>query len=109
VWEITKAFRIDPAQGMGDWRFYLCPKDVIKEDDLPEGWGLLYSVGDRIKKISGFPSNTQWHNSPFVGHKVDENRMLVSALRRLSIRGHLPDIYKGFPVVCPDCKQMVNG
>ena len=104
-----KPFRLDPTKGMGDWRFYLCPKDVIKEDDLPEGWGLLYSEGDRIRKISGYPPNTRWHNSPFLGNKADENRMLVSALRRLTIRGHLPDIYKGIPIDCPDCKHMDIG
>ncbi len=104
----NKPFRSDPDLGMGDWRFYLCPKDVIKPEDLPTGWGLLYATDKTIKKVVGFPANTQWHNAPFVGSKHDENRMLTSALRRLSLRGHLPDIYKGVPVKCPDCKKLVN-
>ena len=37
-----KRFRIKPEQGMGDWRFYMCPPEIIKPDDLPEGWGLLW-------------------------------------------------------------------
>lgn len=37
-----KAFRIDPTKGMGDYRFYCCPKGMIKKEELPAGWGLLY-------------------------------------------------------------------
>lgn len=38
-----KPFRAetDNQQGMGDWRFYLCPPEIIKPEELPEGWGLL--------------------------------------------------------------------
>lgn len=103
-----KSFRQDPAKGMGDWRFYLCPKGVIRVEDLPSGWGLLYVTEKSIQKVHGVPPNTRWHNSPFCGAKREENIMLTSALRRLSLRGHLPDIYKGIPVRCPDCREIVN-
>lgn len=37
-----KPHRIDPASGMGRWRYYICPTDLIKPEDLPEKWGLIY-------------------------------------------------------------------
>lgn len=37
-----KPHRMDPALGMGDWRFYVCPEGVIKVEDLPAKWGLFY-------------------------------------------------------------------
>lgn len=27
---------------MGNYRYYLCPENVIKESELPDGWGLTY-------------------------------------------------------------------
>lgn len=37
-----KPHRLNPATGMGKWRYYLCPEGVIKVEDLPPKWGLLY-------------------------------------------------------------------
>ena len=42
-----KPFRTD-GNGMGQKRFYLCPENLIKESDLPQGWGLLY-VDEKMK------------------------------------------------------------
>lgn len=92
-----KAFRRNPAYGMGDWRFYLCPPGIIQIKDLPVGWGLLYATGKTIRQVHGVPPNTRWGQPPFEGDKRNENIMLVSALRRLSIRGYLPEIYRGMP------------
>ena len=36
---------------MGNFRYYLCPEGIIKEEELPEGWGLLYWNGKKITKI----------------------------------------------------------
>ena len=36
-----KPWRRGPAAGMGMRRFYLAPPELIKPEDLPEGWGLL--------------------------------------------------------------------
>lgn len=27
---------------MGNYRYYLCPEYLIKESELPDGWGLIY-------------------------------------------------------------------
>lgn len=41
--DAKKSFRINPNSGMGDYRYYCCPKDLIKPEELPYGWGLLYA------------------------------------------------------------------
>jgi len=37
-----KSFRMRPEKGMGDFRYYCCPKGLISKDEVPDGWGLLY-------------------------------------------------------------------
>lgn len=37
-----KPHRQDPETGMGRWRYYICPTDLIKPSELPERWGLIY-------------------------------------------------------------------
>ena len=36
---------------LGNFRYYLCPKGVISEDELPEKWGLLENDGKTITKV----------------------------------------------------------
>ena len=90
-----KHFRKKPETGMGDWRFFMCPPDVIKPEDLPHGWGLLYVYPKQIRKIKGFPPNTQWfYSKPFTGNKQAECDFMYSALRRVQIRGHFDCVYE---------------
>lgn len=35
----------------GNYRYYLCPEGVIKEEELPEGWGLLYYNEEYSNKV----------------------------------------------------------
>jgi len=37
-----KRFRKRPSKGMGMYRAFICPKDLIKPEELPKGWGLIY-------------------------------------------------------------------
>ena len=37
-----------PELRAGNLRWYLCPESIIKPDELPEGWGLLYWDGKQI-------------------------------------------------------------
>lgn len=47
-----KAHRI--AGGMGDYRYFMCPEGVIKVDELPVGWGLLWINGrGHVKPMAG--------------------------------------------------------
>lgn len=90
-----KWFRVKPEYGMGDWRFFLCPQGVITQADLPPGWGLLYALEKTIAKVHGVPKgNCHWGLAPFVGNKRNELAMMTSAVRRLSLRGHLNEIYE---------------
>ena len=36
---------------IGNYRYYLCPDGVIKEEDLPENWGLLIYDGKKIQRV----------------------------------------------------------
>lgn len=110
-----KKFRVDPAMGMGDWRFFLTPKGLISVSELPEGWGLLECslpsslkpteldegrlvTKVRVNKVHGWPMNTEWVGSkPFPGNKQVEADYMYSALRRMVIRGHFKEIYDGHP------------
>jgi hypothetical protein len=78
-----KVCRQIPESGIGDWRFYLCPPDMIRASDLPPGWGLLYATPRGVRIVAGGPPGTLWGITPFRGCKTRENRLLVSALRRL--------------------------
>jgi len=93
-----KPFRANQDLGMGDWRFYLCPPNIIMPEDLPEGWGLLWAKPKTIRNVYGVPGNAKWmKDRPFCGCKDCENMMLASALRRLNLRGHLHEVYEGLP------------
>lgn len=47
----AKPFRMNPNSGMGDSRYYCCPKGLIKPEELPASWGLLYIFPDgKIRK-----------------------------------------------------------
>lgn len=90
-----KPFRIAPELGVGDWRFILCPPNVVRVDDLPAGWGLLYAHGKKIQRIHGIPlGNCSWGKPPFVANKAAETLMMYSALRRLKLRGVFDMIYE---------------
>jgi hypothetical protein len=96
-----KIFRKSPHMGMGDFRFYLCPKGLILPEDLPEKWGLVWvSKGKATQKI-GPKGNTQWNSrSQFFHERKNwraEMAMMQSALRRIHIRGLLHRIYEPAP------------
>lgn len=44
----NKPHRQPNAVAVGNWRYYLCPEGIIKPEDLPAKWGLLW-VGARGK------------------------------------------------------------
>jgi len=39
----NKSWRKSPEDGLGQLRAYLCPTNLIKIEELPNCWGLLYS------------------------------------------------------------------
>lgn len=103
-----KPFRLN-GRGMGDWRFYLCPPDMINLLDLPPAWGLLWATEKTIQKKIGVPTNTGWcHQKPFTANRDAEANMLVSALRRFAVRGQLDTIYLPIDQISGECKCPKN-
>ena len=56
-----KIFRQYPEYGMGTYRLFLCPDGLIKPEELPDSWGLLYYHPDKkkrkIERIECFKGN----------------------------------------------------
>ena len=73
--DARKAHRNGAVIGLGNWRYYLCPEDVIKPEELPEHWGLLY-VNHRghIKPIV----------SPILESNVRKRKRLTELMRQES-------------------------
>lgn len=46
-----KYTRFKPDEGLGDFRYYLCPAGMISENELPPFWGLLYYDNGKISKV----------------------------------------------------------
>lgn len=51
----VKKFRVTPSTGMGDWRFYMSPPDVIRIDDLPQGWACCGRCRKLFARYTAFP------------------------------------------------------
>ena len=43
-----KDFRKKPERGMGDYRYFACPSGLIKPEELPDKWGLIY-VDEKLR------------------------------------------------------------
>lgn len=96
--DAKKPFRKCPELGMGQWRLFLAPKGLISLDQLPDKWGLLEATQKKIFRSHGVPMGNIWSPQPFTDFNgAAERDVLISALRRLEIRGHLPEIYDGIP------------
>lgn len=104
-------------KGMGNWRFFLCPKGLIKKDELPKKWGLIYideSGKAKIKydcrsKRLRVDCTTEWdkkehpkgyyfrttiaEENRFEADVIAERRIMYTALRRLFIKGFVKHIY----------------
>lgn len=81
------------AGGIGLYRFYICPPGLIRPEELPYGWGLLYGSGKKIEEVVR-PQGNIWPGPnttidswiPFQ-HEFDrqaERGILFSISRRLS-------------------------
>lgn len=48
--------------GLGHWRFYLTPPDMVKPAELPQRWGLLYAKPRGLKVVvpSGEWADRNW-------------------------------------------------
>lgn len=69
-----KYHKATPERGMGNYRYYFCPPDVITVEDLPEFWGLAYLKSGKVTIIR---KAIKQEANLFV-----ERTFLVSILRR---------------------------
>lgn len=97
----NKPFRKNPQLGMGSHRYYCCPKGLIKVEELPEGWGLIYVDEKGKGRLIHKPLKVVTTESGFVhsrhyAHEKNiqaEHGVMYSALRRLFIKGLVKHVY----------------
>lgn len=84
----NKPHRLNPAQGMGKYRYYICPTGLIKPEEVPEKWGLIYVspkgickvvagvlAVPRIKRLNPYSKK----NESWLDHrKIEENLELLA-------------------------------
>ncbi len=46
--DAKKPFRQNPAEGVGEFRYYCCPQGLISANEVPVNWGLLWLEGSKI-------------------------------------------------------------
>ncbi len=73
--DAKKIFREYQDMGMGEFRYYICPTDLIKIDELLPYWGLLYCSKDWGIKIMQKAERQQ-------ANLQSERTLLLSLLRR---------------------------
>jgi hypothetical protein len=77
----AKPFRQKPDSAVGCERFYLAPRDLIRPDELPSGWGLLELYNRKIEMIRASKKNLRSEE----GFRCEMN-LLLASLRRVEIR-----------------------
>ena len=77
----AKPFRLMPEKGVGSERFYLTPPELLKVEELPEGWGLLEVRRGRIETVQASAKNLR----TAAGFRSEMN-LLLASLRRVEVR-----------------------
>lgn len=119
--DAKKIHRQHPGQGMGAFRFYMCPSGLIQPEEIPDKWGLVWIwPGGRRRQVKGPKGNCFSPSSDpefyfSERQNLGETLMLVSALRRIYLRGDLHKIYSSpfktngtqcFNKGCPDAHRI---
>lgn len=73
-----KFWRMNPNEGLGMYRSFLCPNGLISVEDLPEKWGLLYYNNGKIEVIIEPTEQVSDHCS--------EIHLITNILRREGIK-----------------------
>lgn len=104
------------VKGMGIWRYYCCPDGMIKPEELPEKWGLIYvkdgkarikvdctrkkirreceNDWDRERHPEGYYYQTLIADeNRFEPDAFEEKRVMFTVIRRLFIKGYVKHIY----------------
>jgi len=87
--DAKKVFRREPGRGMGNFRFYLCPAGLIKPEEVPVPWGLIYVYPSRARQIK---------RADFCDANLKHERTILMAIaRRAESKGLMPEICKPLP------------
>ncbi|GAB0154392.1 adenylosuccinate synthase [Marinobacterium sp. BA1] len=58
-----KPHRSGEVNGVGRWRYFMCPEGLIQPEELPEQWGLLYvTKRGGIRPIAGPVTTRHYHD-----------------------------------------------
>jgi hypothetical protein len=76
-----KPFRQMQENGVGCERYYLAAKGLIRNEELPAGWGLLQVCGREIEKTKASVKNLRTS----IGFGYEMN-LLLASLRRVEVR-----------------------
>ncbi len=90
-----KRFRKNPEMGMGYHRYYCCPTGLIKKEELPQGWGLIY-VNDKQRARCIYSPYKGSEPERFLGFCQNikaEHGFMYSVLRRLQLRDLVDAVY----------------
>jgi len=80
------------SRGIGLYRFYLCPENLIAPNELPSGWGLLHARGRSVIEVVRPLGNIwpgpdtdfrEWIKFQHPQNLIAERSMLFSISRRL--------------------------
>jgi len=85
-----KSFRIRPSEGVGTYRYYVCPENLIKVEDLPPKWGLIWVFEDgsvRMIKGKAFKHKRNDNAHTFQANYRLEYKAMYSLLRRAASWG----------------------
>ena len=81
----NKPFRKNPEQGVGKYRFYCCPKNLVQIEDLPENWGLIWEDNGKLEiMFNPYCKNPKGNifKGGFQYNRDAERAIMYSALRR---------------------------
>ncbi len=76
-----KSFRQKPQTGVGCERYYLAPRGLIRQEEIPAGWGLLEVRGRNVEKAKASAKNLRSQ----IGFGYEMN-LLLASLRRVEVR-----------------------
>lgn len=79
--DARKEVRKKPNEGAGNFRYYLCPDNMVSSDEVPECWGLLYEHNGVIT-VEKEPTEQDANNRA-------ENAILCSIMRREGIKAQV--------------------
>jgi hypothetical protein len=77
----AKPFRMKPEKGVGCERFYFTPAGLVRQEELPVGWGLLELRRGSVETIYSSAKNLRSE----VGFQCEMN-LLLASLRRVEVR-----------------------